>query len=188
VGTSQPYYGNTITFSRSGASAGATGSWVDLGEFTFPFGATTPEVGEADTASTPYIYLRAARVSGAGSLHLDAFVLVPVDTAVTEQVRTMVMQFADVGPEATQFAVLDGDNNRYALKASNGTIQAAIPPRLFGGFPELVPGADNYVQLFHQTLVEDLPATVSGGAGLSTSANVTFTYYPRYLHLRPDGA
>lgn len=157
-------------------------TWLDLGEFTFPFGMQDPEVTDASLAAPPTVALDVARVAGTGTLDLDAFLLVPVDTAVTEAVRTTAFNLLYSG--ATETASLDAERRRFTLYDAAGNAMAQIPPQISGGYPQLVPGATNVLHLVRQTLNADVADTAADS--ITATEGVSFYYIPRYLHMRPD--
>lgn len=164
-------------------------SWVDLGEFTFPFGVGDVDPADVGNVEAPNVTLMASRTAGAGDLLIDCFLLVPVDTAATvERAQTLRVAFSGVGPGSTNTAVVDSANKRYRQYVTTGNVLTAqFPPQMPGGFPVLVPGKVNVAHLLQQTFTEaPLPGPAQNDS-LTATTSVTFEYVPQYLHLRPDG-
>lgn len=173
--------GPTRTYSRGGATAADTATLIDLGLFSFPFGMDHRDVADTAAAGRPLLRFEAGRPSGTGSLHVDYLLLIPVATAASSDVRTMRMQ--RVGVAAGQTAVLDGDARRFHVATAAGQVVDRPMVPLMGGFPRVTPGATNVVHLVQQ---HSEPDQIGDGDVITDATQATFTYTPRYLHIRPD--
>lgn len=162
---------------------------VDLGLISFGMDLPT-KPGGAAVGETPVwidnpVHFEAQRVSGAGTLDWDYFVLVPADEA---QLR---WESSNSTTDSTYDLIIDGALEAvYYMYAStdpfDGTAvlySGAGQGILSGGFPKLLPNQINrfYLYLFNT------PA-VAGTFELqkSDTAAITLYYYPRYLFIRPS--
>lgn len=179
-------YGDTKTLVRPLVTTDAYHTWMDLGEFGIPFGAADLDVTDIGTVATTTVEIQAAKVGGA-SLRFDALLLIPVDTAATTDAVVQVSRFRGLGLTTTRSGVWDGFRRRFAAYDS-GSLANLQQPEVRGGWLRVTPGVANVFHLIQQTQV-DTPAdtTVDDDDEIVNTAVATFTYYPRYLHLAPDG-
>lgn len=187
MGSGVAFYGPPVIFDRVAASSSTSATWIDLGNYAFPFGSGRPSVGDAGPSIAHNISVVAGRTAGTGALLLDVLHFLPVETGATVQPsRFLKIAFPNVGPTTTQTVELDAEAQHYNLRlTSTGSLMPSSPPLLSGGFPEVVPGATNVFQVYSQTMSTDIPGTTGGGSLVTSgSASYTFSYYPRYLHMR----
>jgi hypothetical protein len=139
-----------------------------LGEISLPVGIDPiydASGVEMSVSNSVRVELRAERTSGAGTIDFDVFVFVPADdrTAITEWVN------------ALETHVLDArDNNAYVRDSSSRVVSSAAP-HIPGGYPLLSPGQANRIFLIRNVAVWSL----------TTMTNVSVSYQPRYLTIRP---
>ncbi len=174
----------------SGSVSGITGFANDV--LNFPTLGTTefqmvnmgtveiPErqVGYADplAPALPTFTFSSTRTSGTGTLSVDYFVFIPVDDETT----TAVVTVPSVTP--TPPLVLDARQNQayYAPSTGSPFIAAARASAIAGftqdgALPSMVPGVTNYLTYLRL-----------GAVPLTKTSVLNVSYWPRYLHLRPD--
>jgi hypothetical protein len=178
-------FGLTPTFDYSGTINTTSYYWVDLGLRTFPFGVADPDYTDiAAAGGTETIDIRAKRNSGSGNLKLDCLLLVPIDTAAT--IETHLLWAQNLTLSATQYAQFDGFRDRYALRNTSDQFVSQPQTPIIGDWLWIRPGYTNTLHLVGDVI--GVPFITTPGADVLTDTHaVTATYYPRYLHLRPDG-
>ena len=182
--------GRKETMQRKASASDGHATWVDLGSFRHPRAAANPP-GREGTAPAPEITLSASRLSGVGTLRLDALILLPEarDHGLTTspKARSMGFDFDTVGcgvPAGPGFAVFDGiDESLWGVDGDGVTASLMASPR--GGWPLLWPGVDNRLWVFQQ-------ANSAGIEGVDSSDDITATtqvsvdYHPQHLNLPAD--
>jgi hypothetical protein len=148
---------------------------ADLGEIQIPVGfdpvydPTGTELVVSDSFS---LALRAERTSGAGTANFDFFELVPADD------RLAIVHWNDDTSSPTDHWMLDARDNSASARNSSGQIISAGAPSITGGLPMLTPNQSNRIYM-----IRSMRATDSWL--LTTVANVSVSYWPRYLSVRP---
>src|SRR5690606_5806047 len=157
--------------------------------YAFPFGVTRLDENDNTVAPTPRLQILASRDEGAANLLLDALVLIPISSSVTEDSsRIMFTTFHYVGEPGgseDKTAEWDGYRRRYVTYI-NGELGEYQAPRLMGGWPRAIPGARNVVTILQQCNPVDGDGNVLPDA-VGASQEVYVSYMPRYLHIAPDG-
>lgn len=176
-------YGETVAFDRAASTAVGHAAWVDLGDFQHPYGHLVP-AGQEGGAATPDVSLQAERRTGTGSLYLDAFLLVPLETTTTIQNRLLFSE-QNLGAIDSGAATGTWDGDWEGAWSFNqfGVANSDFVAELQGQFPAVVPGATNTLHMLQQVngrrpfFGQDNPDIITGTSVL------TLSYYPRYLYL-----
>jgi len=167
--------------------------WVDLGDFTFPFG-VQPVSDISIPMPTSSIALNVGTADGSSkAVNVDAFKLIPIDGPTIT--RATLLRATGVGTSAAPVVsasitgTLDGDTETYlGLRVSLNNYSEAAPT-LEGYFPVADPAAAQNVLIV--MAMDNGSFSVSGGnshiTALNAQVSVDVSYYPRYLHIG-DGA
>lgn len=174
-------YGDTAVMDRAPSTANGHATWVDLGEFQHPFGHNAPR-GQEGFAATPDVAFQAQRLTGAGSMSVDAFLLVPVDSNDTIQSKTLFAEFNLFGIDVNGgYGVFDADEEAvWAFSqfgvAANGTVSESV-----GKFPTAIPGAVNTLHMLQQVNARRPFFNADTPDLITASTVLTISYHPRYL-------
>lgn len=156
--------------------------YADLGVVSLPPGTDPMREGYSGLlwpASGVAAALQAERLSGAGTLDLDALVFVPADE------RSCYVSW----PAAlTGYGVVDGiaemayEQSTDSAGTGPGPIGDALAIPVIGLFPTLSPGVTNRVYA-----LQNIGITGAQDA-IGDSVEVNATYWPRYLYVRPPSS
>jgi hypothetical protein len=185
----QTSYGPTVEIVRPDMSSAFTYNvWVDLGEQAFPFGVQNIDPNDSGVATIPEVKIDAARVSGTGNLRLDAIMLIPINTVATAvDTITQTSRFHGFGIESDRNGIWDGQLQRFAAYNFATALANLRTPEIRGGWLKVVPGANNVFILLQQSRIKTpFFTTINDSDVVGNEADVTLSYLPRYLHLRPD--
>lgn len=148
-----------------------------LGEISIPVGqdpvvdpATGVEMVVSDSFS---LALRAERTSGAGTIDFDFLLLVPADD------RFGIVHWNDDSTSPTDhwiLATVNGSSSAHARDSSDQIISAGAP--ILPSLPMLSPNQTNRIYMLRSTRPAD-------AWNLTTIPNVSISYQPRYLSVRP---
>lgn len=160
--------------------------WVDLGDFSFPFGFSPPSgvVGILD----PSFVLRMGTADGsAATARIDAFKFIPVDGPSVTQARLLKMKNPTQQLNSNSKGTFDADTETYwAVIAPAGTTFREGAPELAGAYPIADPASAQNI-LFLVPLSAGSQLTAPDGVGTNSSvaisATVDVSYHPRYLHI-----
>jgi hypothetical protein len=148
--------------------------YVDLGLIQLPPGQDPVDDGFSGTklsVAGVFLEVRAERTSGTSNLDIDYLLLLPADD------RMLFVRWGTQSGGTT--CVVDGANQKvYQLNAGGAVVNANLA-QLSGGFPMLSPNQTNRIWFYKQ---------VRFGAPVDSVGNtydVTASYYPRYLYVRP---
>jgi hypothetical protein len=169
-------FGSTSASNREVALASTTDRrWVDLGLLTYPFGADPIHdlSGVEIPARGGVITISAQRTSGSGNTDFDAIVLVPADPA---DGYCLVTWPTSSGPT---LAVLDGNRETIYNLGGSAEVYPRELPNVRGVFPHLTPSQD------HRIVVLLNAGGGSSSDDITDTVDVTVSYYPRYLLVRP---
>jgi len=166
--------GQEVTWTPGGTSRAT----VSLGVVSVPAASALPFIGYGDaSAASSSVDLYAGRDSGTGLLRFDYIRLVPAWQ------QSLYVTGLDTGSTP---AVLDGVNRTsYYLSTASpldsaakflSTVPTGIP--IGTGWPMLSPGKKTRLHFGPK------PAPVLA----ATATTLSGAYYPKYLHLRPDGS
>lgn len=174
-------YGDTAVMDREPSGSAGHATWVDLGDFNFPVGASAPPAYGL-TAPAPDVALQVARTSGTGQARIDAIMLIPIDVATTVETRTLtassrVAAFFD----NNGWDVWDGDVEGYWKTTPDRTAGvASLVPTHTGGFLRAVPDATNVL-----TLLQNLNGPGFNGQdnhdNITADTHVVLSYHPQHL-------
>lgn len=163
--------GDTVTCT---GGVTATNILVDLGVHTFPHGGDTDEYSRPAALD---IALLAGRTSGTGDLDLDYVLFVPVGGPNTVR-SSLLYSYIQGGNEGAH--VFDPETEQvYAYTPGTPNTVKTTPIEghpVSGGFPWVAPGANNYVYFY---------PGMQGTSDTNNNTTLNFTYYPRYLFVRP---
>lgn len=160
---------------RVSSAVGSGGTWVNLGEMSFPF--RSPR----NPADLPFqvnarFTMRFARLAGAGTMAVDHLILVPVSTATTQSARTLVVDGTNMFDITDRALTIDADtSDAWVSVASTGALVDGAPS-IAGSFPEAIPGSLNFIEVLFST-----NATAPADA-IARNLTVTASYYPRWLY------
>lgn len=168
--------------------------WVDLGDFTFPFGGGGLPDAASATAPAPTISLKVGTAGSiAGTVALDAIKLIPVDGPKVRHATCLVSKLISgvniTGPWYTGMQLAPSDTGTWDGDSETmwGTVTAtgvlkngAVSHK--GGYPVADPAAaQNVLLCFPMSNPFD-----SGGQAATAVTNtydVTVFYHPRWLHI-----
>jgi hypothetical protein len=186
-GSGSPYYTDVVTKQIAASSANDLGYLVDLGVTQIHAGSSYGAVGLAAPASAggaPSLVIQAGATVVVGAipaLRFDELFLVPITTTYGTAQTSVVV--TPSGGSAAAPLILDGVNDTFRQMSDVSTVAPfssvpALPsssgvPTFIGGLPTVVPGANNYLQVFVKSTVVTQTTIWSG------------RYYPRYLYVRP---
>lgn len=187
--STQARYGDTKTLVRPDTTITTYATWMDLGEFTFPYGASGLDPTQIGPFTAPDVEIQAQVVSagpGTATLRFDALLLIPVDTAATLDAVCQVSRFNGLGIEVVRTGYWDGQNQTFVAKDSDTNRANLRQPEIRGGWLRVVPGVVNTFHLLQQTQVDTpFDTTLDDDDEIANTTTVTLSYLPRYLHLRP---
>lgn len=159
-------------------------TWLDLGEFTLPHGGQAPSdvaVGNGQ----PLVFLQASRLSGSGSLHLDAFAVIPVAREDVVLTKTLFSEFDAIGPTGTEVVSWDTAENMCWVTPPGPPLPpvTAAKPILTGAFPVAVPGHVNVLHVFQQVNGQKPFGGTDSSDSITATVIASVSYLPRYLWL-----
>lgn len=152
--------------------------YVELGSYVFPRGNPPVEPGYtlAVVPGDTDIRLRAEKVAGAPTLHVDFIVAVPT-SLFDESAPGRLLEFtSDVGAPGAGVQVVDGEHERVSTVLS-GSLKPTTPPSPVGGYPMLHPGATNVLHFLPRS---SDPAGATLGLSIT---ELTLKYRPRFVYL-----
>lgn len=173
---------SAVVTARKATTAASHATWVDLGDFALP--PFSPPKGEdPGTSFAPIITLEVGRVSGSGSLRLDAFMLVPLETANTASSSVLFTEMPVFGIEpGAGLGVWDGDLDAFWGYNASG-LSAAIETRKEGVFPKATPGVQNVLTVLQQVNALRPFFGEDASDSIAASSVVTVAYQPLFLYL-----
>lgn len=117
----------------------------------------------------------AARSSGTTTLDFDFFLYVPADDAFC------LVKWTSIN-DATFEAVLDGINEMaYILDATDSVNNVGANELAGPGFPMLTPNVTNRI-----VFIRDVGSTSGASDAITNTTDITLSYFPRYLYIRPS--
>lgn len=154
-------------------------SWVRCGEITVPSG-LDPRALENRKILQPTLSVF-FRNSGSSVAMLDAIVLLPTDLADGAGPPTTTgIQWSTFGPHEYAPMCIDGEWRMTGVVDPAGDWHNHPMPTVFGGYPMVHPGADNWLSI----LLRTNPSGPQTGTQLfNYSATVKVSYRPRWLNL-----
>lgn len=176
--------GEEVPFAPDSGGSAGWASWVNLGEFSIPVGLGDMS-SEMSYAGGGSFYFNASRTTGTGSLHIDAFMLVPVVLAGdATDAATLTADFANTGLGVVGGAnhVWDGTAEATYLSTAGGYYDT-LPPFLRGDFLKAVPGETNVVHLIRQA---GGLSPLGGSDAIGETTEMSVSYQPRWLYLGAD--
>lgn len=158
--------GRVVRLTRPASGAAGHATWIDLGSFVITEGES--------------LDVQVGRDSGTGEAHLDALLLLPVrELDDPQRVSTcLVAEFGEVPPAGS--TIFDGERQNVVVRDTTGA-QSALPLTA-GHYPQVRPGEGNVLHLLEQTAL-DGSGYGDNPDSIATTAEVTLTYSPRWLHL-----
>jgi hypothetical protein len=181
-------WGDTKTMGRTTSPANGFATYLDLGQFTMPYGSAGLDESDIGATATPNIALQIQRVTGTGTLNIDSLVLIPTELAKAPyDAKTAMVWFPKFGVDSNRTLVLDGLNNRNRVYNFGTSLAEGIQTNIQGGYLWVWPGMTNLFQMLHQTAYSNAGGTTNTDIdSVTATASVQFVYSPRWLHLRPD--
>jgi hypothetical protein len=146
---------------------------ADLGEVTIPAGGdpvTDPSGTELSVSDSYRFRLMAERTSGSGSIDFDFLLFVPADD------RLAIVQWPSSA--LADRWLLDARDNSVHARDSSDRVVSAWMPAVAGGLSMLTPNQTNRIYMLQR-----VEPTVAWA--LTTVTNVSVSYWPRYLSVRP---
>lgn len=176
--------GLTTAVLNRGTSTTTHATWLDLGEFTFPHGGQAPadvSVGNGQ----PLVFLQASRLSGTGSLHVDAFAVIPVAREDVILTKTLFSEFDAIGPATGETVSWDTAENMCWVTPPGPPLPpvTAAKPILTGGFPVAIPGHVNVLHVFQQVNGQKPFGGTDSSDSITATVIASVSYLPRYLWL-----
>lgn len=182
-----------ISLNDDGTSVVAT-FWLDFGLFQLPSDASGPLGLDRVATSTADATLVLKGSAGAAStaLRLDHFLFVPVERDADIDASTGMFDARNgTAPTADDGAVIDGYNETTGIRLVNSSGFAdpfkvdvgRICATMSGGFPILVPGANNYITRINR--VSTGVINTRAASELPGTDDLAIRYWPRYLYVRP---
>lgn len=170
------------------ATVGFTGlAWYDIGVVSLPGGAprTDQMFGLTDTPDTA-LWQLAVYLPSTFSISLDTIMLIPVGRPETMTGLGTV----EFGAEySSKHVLIDGINQqRIAIGAADlaPSADVPIPPSdLSGGYPVLMPGADN-ILTFMRTV--DTASSTQQADDKNATTSISGKYFPQYINDRPEAS
>lgn len=158
--------------------------WVDLGDFTFPWGVNAPTgLGNQDTS----FYLQIGTSDNtAATGRMDAFKFIPIGGSSVAHTQLLKAKFTTLTTLLgnNDKGTFDGDLEEY-WQLSSTNVFREVPPELAGSYPQVDPAAAQNVLLV-VPLAGGTNST-AGATGLISSvaatASIDASYYPRYLYI-----
>jgi hypothetical protein len=151
--------------------------WYDLGDMDWPAGARIDGEDFLAPSSTITAAFAVERLTGTGTLYVDAVVLVPVDME-DGQAKTMTVTYpsSEASPNG---AFIDAASRSVRLVSSGDVpLQASVPATVLGDFLQVTPGKTNVLRM-----LATYNTSVAGGDSISTTATLLMSYYPQWLYL-----
>jgi hypothetical protein len=131
--------------------------------------------GVEQVVSGRTVEIWAARTSGTTNLDFDFLLYVPVDDAFC------LVKWTSVN-DATYEAILDGVNEAAYILDAGDAIENVGPNELAGpGFPMLTPNQTNRI-----VFIRDVGSTSGASDAITNTTDITLSYWPRYLYIRPS--
>lgn len=171
-----------VVTNRTTTAAASHATWVDLGDFPMP--PFAPPAGEDPGLDfPPIINLDVGRLSGTGSLRLDAIMLVPLATRDSKSASVLFTEFPGFGIEpGAGRCVWDSDQS--AVWGYNaGGYAAAMETWVQGRYPVAIPGATNVLTLLQQVNAVRPFFGEDASDSIAASTSVEVSYQPRWLYL-----
>lgn len=175
------FYNDTVVMDRAASTASGHATYLDLGQMTHPRNYANP-ADNPGAAYAPDVAIQAQRLSGSGSLHFDAIVLIPIKVAGTVETRTIFAEFPVNGiSTGAGFGVFDGE-----LEALWGITSVAGATgykdlETTGQFPRAIPGAVNILHLLQQVNGAKPFFGQDTSDDITVDTVVTISYHPRWL-------
>lgn len=173
------YYGNTVR-ARTVDDYSGPPFWVDLGDFTFPFGLNIP-AGVTGTLPVPQVSLKVGCTSTRATqpqVKLDAFAFIPVDGPGLTQVTTLASTFKQYGVDQTRAGNWDGDTESFWSTLGATFVDGG--PEMVGSYVKADPMAAYNVFVLMPTLLGEALSNTAITSINGTHA-VDISYHPRYL-------
>jgi hypothetical protein len=145
---------------------------ADLGDISVPLGLDPvfdPSGTELAVADAFQLLLMAERTSGSGTIDFDFLLLVPADD------RLAVLKWQAGGADRW---LLDARDDSAHGRSSSDQVASAGGPSIAGELPMLTPNQTNRIYMLRE-VAPGLSST------LTTVTNVSVSYWPRYLSVRP---
>lgn len=148
--------------------------WVNLDLVQIPAGydpVTDGLSGVELSTEGVFLAVQAERLSGSGTLDIDALILLPADD------RLMYVRLPDTQNNGSDVFIIEGGPRPsvYCTTAA-GVVTTTQLMEVTGTGPMITPGRTNRVYY-----CRDVGSTASGGDSLTATTTVTPVYYPRYL-------
>lgn len=150
--------------------------WVDLGFVSMPSGQDPVYDGYSNvqqSVSGLTVEFWAARSSGTTTLDVDFFLYVPADD------NYLLAKWTSVNNGSYE-AVVDGVNEALYILDAGDAIENVGACEPTGGFPVISPGQTNRI-----VFLRDIGSTSGASDAITGTTDITLSYWPRYLYIRP---
>ena len=180
------YSGPTITYNPSVVGT----HWLDMGVFRFPFAAPPLNSPIETVYTSPGVsFALVVDHTDTSTFDVDCFMLLPVNLdQSTSQTYDSIGIDKSLPGTSYQLVLNSPSDVRYLLDTA-GNYSPGIPPAPSGYLPVVNPGEDNSISfLQHLGMGYNDPRTgsnVSTADVLANSTAFSWSYYPRYLFVRP---
>lgn len=148
--------------------------WVDLGKMpvpTYSDGVTMGYSGISTKVLMAFVGLYLQRVSGSGSVHIDALYFMPAD-----EPTTLIAKFPSTDTTYAIDGTTDAGGACYALATTlDEQLTIASPVQITGGggFPQVIPGATNRIHFLRHVNID------GSLDGITNTTALRVFYWPR---------
>jgi hypothetical protein len=165
-------------------AAGAHQGWVDIGDYSIPFGGGRLPEDQPLTDSAQGVVLQATS-SAAGTVKIDALKFIPIDGPTVSRATLLRARFPTTGFVFTNafFGMFDGDDEiSWGVAAAGGAFGSGAI-RLMGQYPVADPAAAQNLLIVMTIGRGDTVGSAPYVTTPTAQCTVDVSYYPRYLYV-----
>lgn len=162
--------GTALTISSTVLAAGTDWQMVDMGLVQIPSGMDAQYDGPSgvELSAAGILVQVAASRSGSGSVDIDYLLFAPADDQLA------IISFGAGATGDSDYVVDSANDAVYSLRS--GAAGSSVDTVVLGALPTLRPGVTNRLFLLRDA---------RGQAAVNLTSDLTITYWPRYLYIRP---